>query len=85
MWVSAREELQTSLKDVFEKANYPLKSVMDLMPALPQGPMTKLEGGGKSFTAMDLSTKLGGGNFPYDNADDLINDILDGLENSGLI
>lgn len=83
--MSAREELQASLEGVFGKANYPIKSVMDLMPVLPQGPMTKFEGGGKSFTAMDLSTKLGGGNFPYDSADALINDILDGLENSGLI
>jgi len=83
--MSVREELSASLRTVFEKANYPVKSVMDLMPVLPQGPMTKFEGGGKSFTAMDLSTKLGSGNFPYENADALISDILDGLENGGLI
>jgi hypothetical protein len=83
--MSAREELTVSLKAVFEKANYPIKSVMDLMPVLPQGPMTTFEGGGKSFTAMDLSTKLGGGNFPYENVDDFINDVLNGLEEKGEI
>lgn len=81
--MSARDELSASLKNVFGKAHYPVKSVMDLMPVLPQGPMTKFQGGGKSFTAMELSQKLGGGNFPYDNADDLINDILNGLESKG--
>jgi len=83
--MSAREELSTSMKEVFGKANYPIKSVMDLMPVLPQGPMTSFSGGGKSFTAMELSTKLGGGNFPYDNVDDFVSDILNGLEEKGEI
>ncbi len=83
--MSERDELATNLKEVFGKANYPVKSVMDLMPVLPQGPMTTFTGGDKSFTAMDLSTKLGGGNFPYDDVDALIEDILNGLETSGLL
>ncbi|HEY5596017.1 MAG TPA: MTH865 family protein [Candidatus Bipolaricaulota bacterium] len=83
--MSAREELSQNLKTVFSKARFPIKSVMDLLPILPQGPMTKFQGGGKSFTAMDLSTKLGGGNFPYNNVDDFVNDILSGLESKGLL
>jgi len=83
--MSARDELAANMKDVFGKANYPVKSVMDLMPVLPQGPMTTFTGGDKSFTAMDLSTKLGGGNFPYETVDALVDDILSGLENNGLL
>ena len=83
--MSAREELSQNLKAVFSKARLPIKSVMDLLPVLPQGPMTKFQGGSKSFTAMDLSTKLGGGNFPYNNVDDFVNDILNGLDSKGLL
>jgi len=83
--MSAKEALSANLKSVFKQAHYPIKSVMDLMPVLPQGPMTKFEGGDKSFTAMELSTKLGSGHFPYENVDDLVNDILSGLEDHGLL
>jgi len=83
--MAARDELEKQMKEVFGKANYPVKSTMDLLPVLPQGPMTTFEAEGKSFTAMDLSTKLGGGNFPYDNVDDLVGDVLNAMEEKGLL
>src|SRR5574341_1078151 len=55
--MGAREDLEKQLKDVFGKAKYPVKSVFDLLPILPQGPMTKFTAGGKSWTAMELSQK----------------------------
>jgi hypothetical protein len=82
--MSAREELEKQLKEVFGKANYPIKSVMDLLPVLPQGPMTKFTAGDKSWTAMELSQKLGSAaKFPYNDVDSFVKDILDGLQQAG--
>jgi len=59
---------------------------MDLVPALPNGPGTTFESGDFSMTAMELNTK-GGGNqeFPYENVDDLVDDIMEGLEDQGYL
>jgi len=84
--MSAREELEKQMKAIFGKAKYPVKSIMDLLPVLPQGPMTRFAAGGKSFTAMELSQKLAGrAKFPYANVDNLVKDILDGLAERGEI
>lgn len=84
--MTPREELEKQLKDVFGKAKYPIKSVFDLLPILPQGPMTKFTAGGKSWTAMELSQKLAGqAKFPYNNADSFVNDLIAGLQSKGEI
>lgn len=78
--MGAREELEAQLKNVFGKAKYPVKSVFDLLPVLPQGPMTKFTAGNKSWTAMELSQKLSSrARFPYNDVDSLVKDLLDGL------
>ena len=61
-----REELREQMIDAFGGADYPINSPMDLVPALPNGPSTKFESGDFSMTAMELNTKLGGGDFPYE-------------------
>jgi hypothetical protein len=77
-----REQLTEALKD----ADYPVANQMDLVPALPNGPSTRFEADGVSFTAMELSTKLSGiRDFPYASAEDLVDDILDGLKTNGTI
>jgi hypothetical protein len=82
--MSAREDLEKQLKDVFGKAKYPVKSVFDLLPVLPQGPMTKFNAGGKSWTAMELSQKLAGrARFPYSDVNTFVSDILAGLSEKG--
>jgi hypothetical protein len=82
--MGAREELEAQLKNIFGKAKYPVKSVFDLLPVLPQGPMTKFTAGNKSWTAMELSQKLGGqARFPYNDVDSLVKDLLDGLAARG--
>jgi len=84
--MAAREELEKQLKEIFGKANYPIKSVMDLIPVLPQGPMTQFQAGDKSFTAMEMSQKLSGrARFPYESADDLLRDVMAGLQEAGLV
>jgi hypothetical protein len=82
--MGAREELENQLKDIFGKAKYPVRSVMDLLPILPQGPMTRFTAGDRSWTAMELSQKLAGrARFPYNDVNSFVSDILMGLEQSG--
>jgi hypothetical protein len=82
--MGAREELETQLKNVFGKAKYPIKSVFDLLPVLPQGPATKFTAGSKYWTAMELSQKLGGqARFPYNDVNTFVKDLLDGLAAKG--
>jgi len=82
--MTPREELEKQLKEIFGKANYPVKSVMDLLPVLPQGPMTQFKAGEKSWTAMELSQKLASrAKFPYNDVDSFVKDILDGLQEAG--
>jgi hypothetical protein len=80
-----RQDLREQFTDAFEGADYPISSPMDLVPALPNGPGTKFESGDFSMTAMELNTKLGGGNFPYDNVDEFVDDVIDQLDDQDLL
>lgn len=80
-----RDELRQQLVEAFEGADYPINSPMDLVPALPDGPSTKFESGDFEMTAMELNTKLGGGDFPYDDVDSFVDDIMDQLEDQDYI
>jgi hypothetical protein len=80
-----KAELREQMIDAFEGADYPISSPMDLVPALPSGPGTKFESGDFSMTAMELNTKLSGGDFPYESADAFVDDILEELEEKGHI
>ncbi|PSP68847.1 hypothetical protein BRD06_07665 [Halobacteriales archaeon QS_9_67_15] len=80
-----RQDLREQFTDAFEGADYPISSPMDLVPALPNGPGTKFESGDFSMTAMELNTKLGGGNFPYDNVDAFVDDVIEQLDDQNLL
>jgi len=80
-----KAELREQMIDAFEGADYPISSPMDLVPALPNGPGTKFESGDFSMTAMELNTKLSGGDFPYDTPDAFVDDVLEELEENGHI
>ena len=80
-----RQDLREQFTDAFEGADYPISSPMDLVPALPNGPGTKFESGDFSMTAMELNTKLGGGNFPYNNVDEFVDDVIDQLDDQDLL
>lgn len=81
-----RAELREQFLDAFGGADFPVESQMDLVPTLPDGPATRFEAGGVSFTAMELAAKLSGEQeFPYDTVEALVDDILDGLEANDLI
>ncbi len=80
-----KDDLRQQFVDAFEGADYPINSPMDLVPALPDGPGTKFESGDFSMTAMELNTKLGGGEFPYDDVDSFVDDVMSQLEDQDLI
>ena len=80
-----RSDLRDQMTEAFEGADYPINSPMDLVPALPNGPSTKFEAGDFSMTAMELNTKLGSGDFPYESADAFVDDVMDQLEEQDYI
>ena len=81
-----KDDLRQQFTEAFEGADYPVNSPMDLVPALPNGPGTTFESGDFSMTAMELNTKGGGQqDFPYDDVDSLVDDIMEGLEEQGEI
>jgi len=80
-----KENLREQFVEAFEGADYPISSPMDLVPALPNGPGTRFESGDFSMTAMELQTKLGSGDFPYDSVDAFVDDVMAQLEEKDLI
>jgi len=80
-----KEDLRQQFVEAFEGASYPINSPMDLVPALPDGPGTKFESEEFSMTAMELNTKLSGAEFPYEDVDSFVDDVMDGLEDQDLL
>lgn len=83
---SVEEELRAQLVTAFEDADYPVDNQMELVPVLPNGPSTRFEAGDVSVTAMELATKLGSyQNFPYENAESLADDVIEGMHAEGML
>lgn len=80
-----KDDLRQQFTEAFEGADYPVNSPMDLVPALPDGPATSFESGDFSMTAMELNSEISGGgsDFPYESVDDLVDDLMEGLEDEG--
>jgi len=79
-------DLREQFTDAFSGADFPVSSQMDLVPALPQGPGTKFESGDFSVTAMELAAKLGSSQeFPYEDVESLVDDVIEGLKDNGMI
>jgi hypothetical protein len=79
-----KADLREQFVEAFEGADYPVSSPMDLVPALPSGPSTTFESGTFSMTAMELNTKLSG-DFPYDDVEAFVDDVIADLEDQDLI
>lgn len=83
---SVEDELREQFIAAFEGADYPVANQMDLVPALPDGPGTKFEAGDVTLTAMELATKLGGHQeFPYEDVESLVDDVITGLHEEGIL
>ena len=80
-----KADLRQQFVEAFEGADYPIDSPMDLLPALPDGPGTTFESGDFSMTAMEMNTKVSGGNFPYDDVDSFVDDVMEQLKAQDLI
>ena len=80
-----KDDLRQQFVEAFEGADYPINSPMDLLPALPDGPGTKFESGDFSMTAMEMNTKISGGDFPYEDVDSFVDDVMEQLEEQDLI
>jgi hypothetical protein len=83
---ATKAELREQFLEAFGNADYPVANQMDLVPALPNGPGTKFQAGDISVTAMELAAKLGSHqDFPYDSPEELVDDVMAGLEAEGII
>jgi len=81
-----RQEVREQFVEAFEGADYPVDSPMDLVPALPNGPGTTFDIGDETITAMELNQETSGqGEYPYDSVDELVDDLMDGLEDEGYV
>ncbi|MFA9517695.1 MTH865 family protein [Halopenitus sp. H-Gu1] len=79
-------ELRAQFTEAFEDAEFPVETQMDLLPALPNGPSTTFEADDVRFSAMELATKLGGNqDFPYESLEELVDDVIEALEENGMI
>ena len=84
--MATEDDLREQMTGAFEDAAYPVTSPMDLIPALPEGPATSFESGDFSMTAMELNNEFSGeAQFPYQDVDSLVEDILAALESDGHI
>ncbi|MFW6383797.1 MAG: MTH865 family protein [Halodesulfurarchaeum sp.] len=78
------EELRQEFVAAFEDAEYPVSGQMDLVPALPNGPRTTFGGGDLEFSVMELASKLGShADFPYDDVESLVADVMTALREEG--
>lgn len=84
--MSVKDDLREQFTEAFEGADYPVDNQMDLVPALPDGPSTKFSADDVTLTAMELATKLGdAANFPYDDVESLVDDVIEALEAEDII
>lgn len=86
----ADEDVKADLREqftrAFEGADYPVENQMALAPALPDGPGTRFSAGDFSMSAMELGMKLSDvQDFPYASVDELVDDLMAGVEEKGLI
>lgn len=83
---TVEDTLREQLREVLDAAEYPVENQMDLLPALPDGPSTTFEAGDVRVTAVELATKLGKyQSFPYDSAEALVNDVIDGMQQEDML
>lgn len=79
-------ELRQQFTDAFEDAEFPVANQMDLVPTLPDGPRTTFTAGDRTLSAMELATTIGGHqDFPYENVESLVDDVIEGLKTEGVI
>ncbi|GGL30184.1 hypothetical protein GCM10009037_12320 [Halarchaeum grantii] len=80
----AEADLREELTAAFEDADYPVTSMTSLLPELSRGPMTKFSAGERTYSAMELAKLLSGHEeFPYEDVEGLVDDVIAGLKAEG--
>lgn len=74
-------ELREQFMDVFGEADYPVTGPFDLIPVLPRGPMTTFKAGDVKVSATSLHNYAGYMDFPYQDVDGLVGDIMEAVRN----
>lgn len=72
-----KTELKNQIKGALKDASFPLGSPEELLGAFPQGPDTTCEAGDVKLRAGDAGGVLTADDFPFQNADDVANAIVD--------
>lgn len=79
-------KLRRQFRAAFEDADYPVRNQMGLLPALPDGASTTFEAGDVSVSAMELASKTSDHqDFPYEDVDSLVEDVIEGMRAEGLL
>lgn len=90
--MSEHDALHDAFEAEFDDAEFPVSNPMALAPHLSNGPATQFEGDEVTVSAMDLlsisedhSEDAPNEGFPYEDDEELIEDILYGLEADGIL
>lgn len=79
-------ELRRQLTDVLGQADYPVTDPTEFIPLLPDGPATEFRAGDVVVPAIELGTEYGDyQQFPYEAVEPLVDDIVTGLEEEGVL
>lgn len=81
------QEVKDQLVEAVEDGDYPINGPMELLPALPNGPATRVESGDFSITAMELTTKIPQGvlEFPYETPEAFADDVVAEMKDRDII
>lgn len=81
------QEVKDQLVEAVEDGDYPINGPMELLPALPNGPATRVESGDFSITAMELTTKIPQGvlEFPYETPEAFADDVVAEMRDRDII
>lgn len=83
--VDLEDEFRRQFREVFGKADFPLSSPFKLIPLL-EGPFHYFEAGGVEIPAIDLGMVYGDyQDWPYEDVDSLVDDLISGLKEEGTI
>lgn len=79
-----RQQVRQQFEETFQGADFPVNSQDELDSQLPEGEDTTFEIGDETIRATEINQKTGSqGNYPYENSQQLVDDLMEGLENEG--
>lgn len=80
------DEFRKQFEEVFGRASFPVESPFELIPHLPDGPLTSFEAGEVVIPAIDLGMVYGDyQDYPYKELEELVDDLIHGLKQEDTI